>query len=725
MQNEKVYNLFGKQYYLNHSLLDYNNLRQDLQRKATEAQNEFDEHYKKFTDFDQILTNVEKIYYEVVETFVADCMDHLNRANIFSYNVDSLMQYHDDNFSDLLIFHNIIDTLHEQCAFMEDKMDDNTERAHDALDAVIDNAERINDVVRVVSKIIPPAKMVHTAVGAVTKIIPTEKMAHNVVDAVSKIATSLAASKTKKEMFNNPELFPALSNAVYEDCFNLNLSIVDILQKNGKNITIIPEETTHKAEYQFKQLNLNTPPADALAKMVEILEMDPYDSKYYEYLVEKFQDENCEVENLAENFGYLPNLQNFKFELAKRYFQTMRKSSLEESAESQPKLKEYCKQLGTPYKPLAKLLNQHMRTLATGYFIKLVDSNSTMQLTEDTTLETLKTLVPIFAKHLTDLNSCTETMQKLEEYCKPIGKVPRIIIEAVDERLQICKTEAADNFLNSLLTSEEMPETDLLDAESKLRDYCKQIEFSDSPAFVKIDKMIRTVSGREFTTRELAHKAREDKITLQNLIDNNPKAFRGDFLAIIAEINSGKFTAEITGLYEVLCQAQLSSFDAKLENARHYEQKKASGKKFTGLKNIFKDVSSALGGEKAWNELTQNGKYTLDLVGSDVKSDNIPPVVKPVIISDFPSVEYSVPVADFEPVENFAPVVNSVPIADFTIINDILLNTIEPLVEEYSITSNETVDIVKQLQKLNELKESKIIDEDDFTLIKAKLLAKL
>ena len=209
-------------------------------------------------------------------------------------------------------------------------------------------------------------------------------------------------------------------------------------------------------------------------------------------------------------------------------------------------------------------------------------------------------------------------------------KIDKAIHGDMEQKVHKAKVAIAKNFLTSL---PKATEEEALVAKEKLVAYCKEIGLEEkNPAIQsindvlrKMDLDIRTVEGIEFETREEAHKAREENSAIKEIIGSGGQIFRGDFLYILSEINSGRFTTDIKKMYEMQYTALLKEFDKKLEKAKHYEYKKNSGKKFTGFKNILKDVASALGSkdeQNAWDELTQNGKYALELVGSDSKSSN-------------------------------------------------------------------------------------------------------
>ncbi|MCL2015462.1 MAG: hypothetical protein FWG68_04365 [Defluviitaleaceae bacterium] len=785
MQESKLYNLFGKEYRPNSRLLAYNSARQFVRRKAVTGQAEFDERYKNFTDIEQVLQQGESAYFAIIERIAADCVQQFFNAGVSTYNVDSFLQFHNENFASLLAFPQIMNSLHEQyevlfggtprytadavsgavvgvAAGAANIANNITPEQMAALrnagsaitgdeNAEIDVATLGDAAIGAVRQVNPGlAAMTATSLGFATTLADNKvlakaskkmgkKMAKKAVPfavaggakvaavvgsaaflpavaAVAgtalaigvgiKVGKSIKKSRNKAEMFSNPELSPALSTALYNDCFSLHLSFAYLLQNTADNG--MTEQGTVQAQRLFNQLNA-AQQENELDTMIEILELYPYEPQYFTYLVDKFQDEQNEVEILAEDFGYLAEIQAYKTELSEIFAEKLPKSTIEETAESLAKMQEYCRRLGGVSLP-AKFSEKmdDVSILAENYFLELAEIPKKEKKGELSEKERLK-LLEKAAATITTYEKYAEITAKLQEYCEPMGDVPEVLAKAISEKLLECQIKSTDDFLQKLI--EKSPKTleELLAAEEKLLAYCSDIEVSEKnfekiPAAAKIDKMIRTIEKIEFETREIALAAWSEKAAIEEILASCERLFRGDFLAVLSEINSGRFTTKIRDYYENLCSKQLKEFDDKLENAQNYEQQKNSGKKFTGLKNLIKDASSSLWGETAWKELTQNGRYDLAIIGSERTSagENL--------------------AAEDLRVENSAA--ENSEIENFEIENVVVENPPVANVQEKPTSGGTTaVDIVEQLHKLNGLKEIGALTDEEFAVMKGKLLA--
>ncbi|MCL1986853.1 MAG: hypothetical protein FWG64_02645 [Firmicutes bacterium] len=663
---QETYSLFGKEYRPKLGLPSYNNARQFIRRKAAASKAEFAEKYRKFSGIEPLLADGENIYHKLILQAANGFVKMLNNADISAYDADGFLAFHDKKHANLRTFSAIIESLiaeYNEIIEEESKKDaERTERRQ--------NRKRLNKGVFASNhddddddddfddnEVLATANAVAGTVvaGAANA---ASGLAHGTFNIVSKIGSSVQANHKKSKMFGNPKLFPSLATAVYEDCLNLQVSFLDILEESGvATIRGISQEDSNQAKKIFEDFvafeklgeesnvenaensgnlddlsnsnNSNNSSnlankAVVIEKMLEIIELDPYNPQYYCNFASLLNDENSEIEILARDFGYFAEIRKHKRELANSYFRKMAKADIAETVQSAAALDGYCQQLGNVSNIYAQKIDDHILRLAGNFFVHLANGAENLQIAENEPAE------PIFAQKITaaangfaSIESCKTAAEKLAEYCEPLGEIPPILSTALANRLQECKIQAANNFLqNSMETAENTQnESVLLEIEENLLEYCEEIELAaENPVWSKLDRQIRTIENIEFATREQAHKAWHEKYAIEEIIAASGKLFRGDFLAVLAELNSGKFTTAIKQFYEKKYIRLLKEFDKKLENAKHYEEQQKTGKKFTGLKNIFRDVSSALGGksgEIAWNELTQNGALDLGVVGSE------------------------------------------------------------------------------------------------------------
>ena len=371
--------------------------------------------------------------------------------------------------------------------------------------------------------------------------------------------------KRFRAIIESPKTVHAIASAIYDSALKIPDALKDLQEVYDEEIIeFIDDDDIEEAEELFTRLKKGSVSDDErFEAYVEILELNPYEETYYQYMIDTNGDKDNEIAAIADFFGI--DILSYKVSLVRSFMKKQSFSSIESALGAKDIILEYCNFLGL-----------------------------TADRDDDGTTETT----------LNEIN------------------------KDVDTKIQDAKINSAKKLLDSLPKGTE---EEALATKEKLVEYCKEIELSENNPAIhsinstlqQIDKEIRTVEGIEFPTRELAHTARAEHVAIEEFLSTHGNIYRGDLLAILAEINSGKFVTAIKDVYAQTYTTYLSEFDKKLEKAKHYEYKQTTGKKFTGFKNLLKDVTSALGGkgeQTAWEELTQNGQYSLDVVGSDSTS---------------------------------------------------------------------------------------------------------
>ena len=113
--------------------------------------------------------------------------------------------------------------------------------------------------------------------------------------------------------------------------------------KSKIKIASVDGEARRKVEYMYKHLSDSTPKEKALDTMIEILGLDPYDSRYYKYMVKMFCDNNNEIEKLAKYFGYEEDVVDYKGGFVNTRYQSLDKSTLDEAKAAEKELESFCK----------------------------------------------------------------------------------------------------------------------------------------------------------------------------------------------------------------------------------------------------------------------------------------------------------------------------------------------------------------------------------------------
>jgi len=95
-----------------------------------------------------------------------------------------------------------------------------------------------------------------------------------------------------------------LFDCVFTDYWRVFLSLVFLLNKNGKNIWYPTNETTQQASNIFQNMsNPNFPQDKLLDVFLDILKINPYNAEYHKFMLSRF-GENEETTAIQNYFGY-------------------------------------------------------------------------------------------------------------------------------------------------------------------------------------------------------------------------------------------------------------------------------------------------------------------------------------------------------------------------------------------------------------------------------------
>lgn len=125
----------------------------------------------------------------------------------------------------------------------------------------------------------------------------------------------------KNNIYKDKKTVNSLKSALYNTCFSMHYDYINIVEKNkGEKIySNVDIEDEMKSDKLFKNLKNLTKDKDyRLDLFLEIISINPYKEKYYEYIFMEFGDENGELERLALNFGI--NLNSYKLEKLEEHY---------------------------------------------------------------------------------------------------------------------------------------------------------------------------------------------------------------------------------------------------------------------------------------------------------------------------------------------------------------------------------------------------------------------
>ena len=155
---------------------------------------------------------------------------------------------------------------------------------------------------------------------------------HSIGNAVGNMISKGIASSDKKKLFRDSKTYAALADAIYNDCYNVHVILVEILRQKGYALKNITQSEGERASTLFNTAKNPAFPKEKISDvMVEILGLYPYNSEYYVFLLNNFQNNHEQIEAIADYFGV--SLREHKVAIVRDYYASLsisKDSSLDE-----------------------------------------------------------------------------------------------------------------------------------------------------------------------------------------------------------------------------------------------------------------------------------------------------------------------------------------------------------------------------------------------------------
>ena len=171
--------------------------------------------------------------------------------------------------------------------------------------------------------------------------------AHGLVNAAGNLMSEIEAERKLKNLFESDSVRNSVLQGVYDSV--LNLRFVLIKEAGGKKkFTVISQADEEKAQRLVNNLKDGMIKDEKLAEVcVSVLDTDPYNADFYNYLFEKFGDDGS-LHELATFFG-IDTLIAYKDEKALEYVKNNQGETEEDSHKAKELLKEYMESIRLDY----------------------------------------------------------------------------------------------------------------------------------------------------------------------------------------------------------------------------------------------------------------------------------------------------------------------------------------------------------------------------------------
>ncbi len=288
--------LLGHDFYITAERNIYNTIRNKYKDFATDAREKFAKMNDELTDISDLLDNAPNAFILSVEGAIQELLQDIISLDIYTIDKDTVVEM----------------------AFNGDYFDEFSE-AYDVFsstaNAIISEVED-EEYARELRKESRPrwssATIGGNAINAWSNQLTTAGMnlaegaVHSAINFIGNCVSRARAESQLEKLFNSEHLRQDMIDSVYDSCFNLHLLLLAIIRKHSKIRIggVVSETDVQKAQAMynnFMSLNLDE---EKKAKFInDIFQLNPYQRDYYKTLIEKFGDENKELENFAAFSG--------------------------------------------------------------------------------------------------------------------------------------------------------------------------------------------------------------------------------------------------------------------------------------------------------------------------------------------------------------------------------------------------------------------------------------
>ncbi|MBR2132552.1 MAG: hypothetical protein IJ955_08495 [Oscillospiraceae bacterium] len=507
----------------------YNKYRLLFQNKADQAQEHFYQLYQKNRSLDDVVRNVPNQMKQSIYPAIESCIEILLEHNVLTVDAERfLSQYYEVQEIWEEAFHQIYDQ-YAEITMDEKALDEYRVARRQGRARWSGGGFGVSGALKGAAT----AGALNMATGA----------GHMLVNGVGKAISSASAASKKNKIYRNSKTYSCLARGVWNSTFVLHFALIDCLNQNNADPLpfegAITEENEKTAAAILNNAKLMKNEEQRRSAFLQSFQLDPYQEGWYSTVLEEFGDRDGSLEAVARYFG-ISVVEQEKIRCLDAFAREQPLSTEEDAKEAARKVQELRENLHyfddteatRAILDAVEWFDQEYRTVDGIVFdsredadIARTDLNAIQEIESGIDYGVLSSIAdaekkinvyhsPVAEKRQKELHEkwvkldvqlrtvdtllpdgssiCCKTYQQADDL--------RPIVDSLKERLDACgnQDESALWSLKSQLSEWNIP--------SELAS-CYQNEIDRR--LNTIDQSIRTVLGKEYTTREAAKAAEE------------------------------------------------------------------------------------------------------------------------------------------------------------------------------------------------------------------------
>ena len=130
---------------------------------------------------------------------------------------------------------------------------------------------------------------------------------HMLFNGVGKLVSSASAASKKNKIYCDPETYSSLAQGVWDATFALHYALIDCLKRNGADPLpsegAISAEDKRNATAVLNNAKNMSDEGTCRSALLQSVQLNPYQSEWYLYVLDRFGDKDGNLETVARYFG--------------------------------------------------------------------------------------------------------------------------------------------------------------------------------------------------------------------------------------------------------------------------------------------------------------------------------------------------------------------------------------------------------------------------------------
>lgn len=300
--------LYGYEFCVPKEKEKYNEIRKKFDCLAKDAAENFGEIYKRQnSNIEDVVKKAPEQFAKSMNMVIEYCVDTLLANNIFSVDMDTFCNSSESLFDYWFqVYYQIADKVAE-LKYSQEQLDEYRVMRRKLRGKIIGGGFGVSGAI----------KGMATA-GAMNAVIG---VGHMLFNSIGKVVTSVSTAIAMNKIFEDPNTFILLKNAVYHTAFSTHLIMVKYLNDNTDKKIPIPNVEDVKLAQIYANNALKLSNSDEFIEIIlDSIILNPYNDVPYKLLLRRFGDKNGELDALAKYFDI--KIDSIKAEYIEEQFET-------------------------------------------------------------------------------------------------------------------------------------------------------------------------------------------------------------------------------------------------------------------------------------------------------------------------------------------------------------------------------------------------------------------